>query len=247
MKRYAQSVFLVFVFLLSSCTTATEIKPTLVVQPTINPIQSILDYFPLKKNAYWIYQGQVKWTKMNSADVVEEEITWKMEVERVFQRNNVIGYELLGAPWDLAWYEAGKTPSEYGIIQSGGKFYRVPVETVIRLMNEDDYLYGLVDENDIFLETPLVNGGKFCDTVSMTRPDNMYCWNVGEGKPFDTSEVKGVDASKEYWEYPIVNATMPDVSLMTFVPGIGISRYVYRHHGTVSEVDVHLIEYYSGE
>lgn len=247
MKRHIQAIFLIVVFLLSSCATPTETQPVFVVQPTINPVQSILDYFPLKKNAYWVYQGQVKWTKMNSADVVEEEITWKMEVERVFQRNNVIGYELLGAPWDLAWYEAGKTPSEYGIIQSGGKYYRVPVEVVIRLMNEDDNLYGLVDENDIFLETPLVNGSKFCDTVSMTRPDNMYCWNVGEGKPFDASGIKGIDASEEYWEYPVVNATMPDVSIMAFIPGIGVSRYVYRHHGTVSEVDVHLIEYYSGE
>ena len=184
--------------------------------------------------------------EVNSPDIKEEEITWKMEVKRVFQRNAVVGYELVGAPWDLAWYETGKEPSEYGIIQSGGKYYRIPVETVIRLMNEDDYLYGLVDENDVFLETPLVSGKKFCDTVSMTRPDNMYCWNVGEGKPFKAKDVIGLDASMELWEYPVINQTMPDVSLIYFVPGVGISHYIYSHHGTVSEVDVQLIEYHPG-
>jgi hypothetical protein len=240
-------IFLAIVFLSSSCFAAETTKTVAPIQPTISPSQSILDYFPLKKNAYWVYQGTIKWTQSNSADIVEEEITWKMEVKRVFQRNAVIGYEMLGAPWDLAWYEAGKEPSEYGIIQSGGKFYRVPIETVIRLLNKEDYLYGLVDENDLFLETPLVFGKKFCDTVSMTRPDSMYCWNVGEGKPFDANNIKGIDLSKKLWEYPIVNPTMPDISMVAFVPSVGISHYIYSHHGTVSEVDVQLIEYYSGE
>lgn len=246
MKKIIPLIFFVFVVLIPSCFTAKETQ-VISVRPTMNPSQSILDYFPLKKGAYWIYRGTVRWTEVNSADIMEEEITWKMEVKRVFQRNAVVGYELIGAPWDLAWYETGKEPSEYGIIQSGGKFYRIPVETVIRLMNEEDNLYGLVDENDIFLETPLVKGKKFCDTVSMTRPDNMYCWNVGEGKQFEAKSIAGLDISTELWEYPVINQTMPDVSLVYFVPGVGISRYIYSHHGTVSDVDVQLVEYYSGE
>jgi hypothetical protein len=179
--------------------------------------------------------------------IIKEEITWKMEVERAFQRNTIVGYEMVGAPWDLAWYEAGKERSKYGIIQAGGKFYRVPSETVIRLLNEDDNLFGLIDENDIFLDTPLVDGKKFCDTISMARPDNMYCWNVGEARLFDSSSTKGIEASKELWEYPIANGTLPDASMLYFVPGVGISGYFYRHHGTVSEVDVHLIEYSPGK
>jgi len=213
----------------------------------MSPSQNILDYFPLKRGTYWVYRGTVKWTEVNSSDILEEEITWKMEVERVFQRNAIIGYEMAGAPWDLAWYESGKEQSKYGIVQAGGKYYKVPFDTIIRLLNEDDNLFGLVDERNIFLDIPLVNGKKFCDTISMTRPDNMYCWNVGEGKLFDANNITGVDPSKELWEFSIVNQTMPDVSIMYFVPGIGISHFIYRHHGTVSDVDVHLIEYYPGE
>jgi hypothetical protein len=238
---------LVVVMLASSCSLAGGEQTPSLIQPTMSPSQNILDYFPLKRGAYWVYQGPVKWTKVNSAEIVEEEITWKMEVERVFQRNAIVGYEMVGAPWDLAWYESGKEQSKYGIIQAGGQFYTVAYEAVIRLMNEEDNLFGLVDENDLLLDVPLANGKKFCDTVSMTRPDNMYCWNVGEVRPFDSSNSKGVDPSRELWEYFIFQQTMPDASMMFFVPGVGISHYSYHHNGTVSEVDVHLIEYYPGE
>jgi hypothetical protein len=236
----------ILVFMASSC-SAPEITQTIpLLQPTMNPSQSILDYFPLSRGAYWVYQGDVKWMRADSSDVLDEEITWKMEVKRMFQQNNVVGYEMSGAPWDLAWYETGKEPSQYGIIQVGGKFYRVPVGTVIRLMNEDDYLFGLVNQNDILLDIPLVYGEKFCDAVDITRPDNMYCWNVGEAEPFDTPNLKGVDPSKPLWEYVIVNQTMPDVSVVYFVPGVGISRYMYHHNGTTSDVDVKLVEYHAG-
>lgn len=233
--------------LVLSCSIPGRMRTPSPVQPTVSPSQNILHDFPLNQGAYWIYQGTVKWTKPNSSDVAEEEITWKMEVKQALQRNDIVGYEMLGAPWDLAWYEAGKAQSQYGIIQVGGRFYKVSLEAVLRLANAGDDLSNLVNENEIFLDTPLASGKKFCDPASLTRSDNMYCWNVGEARSFDPGNIKEVDASKELWEYPIVNQTMPDVSMIYFVPGLGISHYSYHHNGTVSEVDVHLIEYFPGE
>lgn len=241
------AVPLVLTILVSACSSARRTQTSIPLQPTMSPSPIISDYFPLKRDAYWMYQGTIKWMKPNSSDVIEQEITWKMEVERVFQRNAIIGYEMAGAPWDLAWYEAGKEPSQYGIIQAGGQFYRVPIETVIRLMNEQDNLFGLVNENSLFLDIPLTGGKKFCDSISITRPDNMYCWNVGEPKPFDPGKIKSIDPSRQLWEYPVFIGTMPDSSMMYFVPGVGITGYSYIHHGTVSEVDVRLIEYHPGE
>ncbi len=235
------------VVLVLACSLPTAVQTPLPVRPTVSPSQTSSDYFPLKKGSYWVYRGPVKWTKVNSSDVVEEEITWKMGVEQVVQRNDIVGYEMLGAPWDLAWYDPAKEQSKYGIIQVGGKFYKIPLETVARLSNAGDDLSGLVDENNIFLNTPLESGKKFCDPASLTRSDNMYCWIVGEAIPFDASHISGVDPSKGLLEYPILNQTMPDISTMCFVPGVGISRYSYHHNGTVSDVDVHLIEYFPGE
>lgn len=247
MKKNIFLISIILTFALTACSGSENSSGMPVVQPTIYPSLSILEYFPLKQDAYWVYKGNVKWTIPNSADVAEEEVTWKMEVKRVFQRNNIVGYEMLGAPWDLAWYEEGKEPSEYGIIQAGGKFYRVSIETIWRLMDETDVLRALVNENEIFLDIPLISGKKFCDTFSISRSDGMYCWTVGDAIQAETANIKGIDVSASLIEFPIYNGTMPDHSMIQFIQSIGISRYVYRHHGTISDVDVRLIEYYAGE
>ena len=247
MRRFCTILFILSTLCLSGCLRKTSSPAKPEVQPTILPSQSIQDYFPLKAGAYWVYQGPVKWTVMNSADVAEETLTWKMEVKRVVARNNIIGYEMSGAPWDLAWYEEGKEPGEYGIIQAGGNFYRTSLDTVLRLYNEDDNLNALVQEDEIFLDTPLVSGKKFCDTFSLTRSDGMYCWNVGEAKQISTENMIGLDPLGLFYEFPIYQGTMPDSSSFGFIPGVGIAGYAYHHHGTVSEVDVDLIEFHPGE
>ena len=243
-KRSVLIVFIVSLVTACSRPVGTQTSP---VQPAPSPSDSTVSYFPLKKGAYWVYRGIVRWTKPDSADVVEEEITWKMEVKEAIRRNEGIGYEMLGAPWDLAWYEVGRQPSKYGIVHIGNRFYRIQLESLTRLSNEQDNLADLVDDQDIFLDTPLAPAIKFCEPDSLSRPDNMYCWRVGEVQPFDASSINGVDLPRELWEFPITKQTMPDISTMYFVPGVGISGYMYRHHGTISEVDVRLVEYSPGE
>ena len=170
-----------------------------------------------------------------------------MEVKRVIQRNDIFGYEMLGAPWDLAWYEEGQRPSEYGIIQAGGNFYRTSIDTVQRLTDENDYLGDLVKEYDIFLDAPLISGKKFCDLDSLIGANGMYCWVVGDVSQANISNIKGVASSNTVFEFSIYNRTNPDHSIINFIPGVGISGYEYHHHGTVSDVEIRLIEYHSGE
>lgn len=47
----------------------------------------------------------------------------------------------------------------------------------------------------------------------------------------------GKSASKG-WE--LVYRSAPDHAIVRIVPGVGITSYVYEHHGTVASVDVHL-------
>jgi len=35
--------------------------------------------------------------------------------------------------------------------------------------------------------------------------------------------------------------TLPDDTVIDFIPGVGMTRYQYRHHGTVAEADLHLV------
>jgi len=239
-KNLLASIF--FFTLLSSCSPIN--------QTTISgasPSLSIQEYFPLKNGAYWVYQGNVRWTIANSSEVSEKEITWKMEVRRVIPRNDIVGYEMLGAPWDLAWYEEGQVPNEYGIIQAGGNFYRTSLDTVRRLLDEKDSLKDLVGEYDIFLDVPLIQGKKFCDLDSLIGANGMYCWVVGDVSPENISNIKDIASSDAVSEFSIYNRTNPDHSIIKFIPGVGISGYEYHHHGTISDVEVRLIEYHSGE
>lgn len=159
---------------LAACSTTEKADSTILIEPTINPSLQISEYFPLQQDAYWVYEGTVRYTIPNSSDVAEQEISWKME------------------------------------------------------------------------DIPLISGKKFCDTLSLTRADGRYCWLVGDAS-LVTEEILGVDSSEPLVEFPIFQGTMPDSSRFHFIPGVGISQYSYRHSGTVSEANVCMIEYYSGE
>jgi hypothetical protein len=74
----------------------------------------------------------------------------------------------------------------------------------------------------------------------------MYCWNVLEEKQVALN-VKGIDTGHTMTEFTIMQYTGPDHSIFSFVPGVGITRYQYVHHGTVSEVDVQLVEFHLEE
>jgi hypothetical protein len=74
----------------------------------------------------------------------------------------------------------------------------------------------------------------------------MYCWNVLEKEQVEL-DVRGIDVERTMTEFMIAQYTLPDHTIFSFIPGIGITRYQYVHHGTDSEVDVHLVEFHPGD
>jgi hypothetical protein len=62
------------------------------------------------------------------------------------------------------------------------------------------------------------------------RTDRSYCWSVER----EITEKRG-----RGWE--IINRTRPDHVILRFVPGVGITRYVFEHHGTVASADARLV------
>lgn len=251
MKRKIALLFGCIAFILSACSVINkqETQPSLPLadEPaaTQNQTLSMQDYFPLRQGAYWIYEGQIRWTNPTEAEIVEETIRWKMEVVRVIQRGNVVGFEMLGAPTDLAWYEEGKLRTSYAYILTGGKIYQMPIDTLDRMTDESDTLYDLVDETSEFLSIPLMDGQKICPAELMTRTDWGYCWHVSALQGAEPITVNGVEMSSPK-EYILSIMTGPDRSDIAFIPGIGISRYHYVHNGTVAEADVKLVDYFPG-
>ncbi len=205
--------------------------------------------FPLVRGSYWVYEGSTKWMPPNSGEVNQTTVTWKMEVVDTFERGTLNVAILKGHPADLAWYQEGKERGDYLMIEvSPGKFYLVGGEraklVLQRLINEADVLVNLVEDAELFLEMPLIPGKVFGPSEQITRLDGGYRWNV------ETSEEvrlgNEISSQESHLQYHLTFRTAPDILSIDFVPGIGITRYQYQHHGAIAETDINLIEYYSG-
>ncbi len=201
--------------------------------------------FPLANGTYWVYEGTVKWAA--GREVRQKDLTWKMDVIDTVDRGDVVGYALRGHPSDLAWYDEGKPPSEYAIVQFGqNKFYRTDIKVLERLKDPYDSLDQLVYEGQLILDFPLVPGKRFCEPEYINRTDGNYCWLVGQDAQVISWHVDGILASETISEHALYFVTVPDHTIIHFAPSIGITRYEYVHHGTVSEAIVKLIEYHPG-
>lgn len=158
-----------------------------------NTINSLTNRIPNRNHNH--LEGTVKWTK--GTEVIEENVTWKMEVIEVVERDHVIGYLLKGHPGDLAWYEEGKERSESVIIKVGtGLYYESKKEDLTRIKQED-FLADLVHENQLFLDVPLIPGKFFGETAQITRSDRSYCWIVDEEQYVKLQDITGVSSTEE--------------------------------------------------
>ncbi len=237
--------YLLAVFSMITLISCTQDNLENIAITTVDDNNSAEKYFPLSDGAYWIYQGTVTWE--DAGEIRSETLNWKMEVVEVIDRGEIVGYRMLGHPGDLAWYEDGKKRSDYAIIQAGsGSYYLSDLHILERLKDDNDLLDFLVNEEQLFLDTPLSPGKRICGAAFITNPYGDYCWVVGPQENVTLGNVVEDDESKLVTGYTIRYVTNPDHTIITFVPGLGITNYVYGHHGVLSEVDLELIEYSIG-
>jgi len=250
MKTPSALSLLIFLAVLSACsseksTAPAETRPTTPATPAAKPepVRRSVDPFPLRSGNYWIYRGQVKWTDAAEPQgVAEATMSWKMEVVGTM---NVGKYEVAvmkGHPSDLAWYEKDKPRSDYLIVRDGGKYFRVDGAAV----SDATALEPSLDFNSIFLELPPPKGCIARDP-EIRRDDTMYCWAAGDAKRIRLESVSGVSPDKDHTAFEFAMRTNPEHAIVTFAPGIGVTSYIYSHHGTVSEVAVKLVEFYAAE
>lgn len=231
---------LVLVLILSGCYKPVLATPTSTPAPTIPiPITDVPEQptptsgpqtYPLETGAYWVYEGPVSY-EVNGA-VTEEILQWRVEVVEKVERLNVTGYLMRGSLYDLAFYTPGTQPREYAILQIGGDFYTADLAAYDRLKDPADSLVELVNESALFLRLPLESGDRFCETAHLAREDGAYCWVVGEIQPADQGQA-----------YPLSYRTNSDYTQVSFEPGVGFISFTYHHNGSVSDADMHLVEY----
>jgi hypothetical protein len=198
--------------------------------------------FNFPKGAEWTYQGAVKWEVNGKPQ--QKMIEWKMQIlDKVERSDGICCYLLKGHPLDLAFYSPETKPIEFIYVVKKDCVYeirRVDHLDIERMKNAD--LKDLMKTENIVFDFPLTQGKQFGNLAGERRTDGMYCWVVEEQKRSRLTGVKGI-GDRDVLESKIIMRTNPDHQIVSYAPGAGITRFQYVHHGTLSEVDVKLIEY----
>lgn len=219
-------------------------------QPAAQAAGRIAAAFPLRPGTYWIYQAIARWGPADVSSPQEKLFNWKMEVDQVIHRGNLLAAVVTGFPRDLDRSHGDARPARSLIVEEGGsKFYWIPpassANALARLKNPKDSLAGLTDADQIFLDLPLTDGKKFCGPTGMVRDDSFYCWVVGEPEVAELGEAKGIPAGATT-AYPVRFFTMADSTSFDFVPGVGITRYLFQTHGAVNDTELRLLKFHAG-
>lgn len=211
---------------------------------------SVSPPFPLAKGAYWIYQGPSKWTTSTNT-VKQQTLTVKMEITALATRGDLTIAYVLGFPGDLAWYEEGQARGQYLLVQTADYRYYLlqgdaQTEARSRLATPQGQIEDLLTDSDLLLEYPLDKGKQYGDPDMISREDHYCCWYVESVGQAPITGVKGISPKSSYPFAKLEYRTNPDETLMTVVPGIGITAFTYEHHGTVAETHLTLVEYHPG-
>ena len=213
--------------------------PFLLLATPIDPPDPI----PLVSGTTWVYEGAVSWTVGSPGVVKSDRIRWSMQVIETRFAADCRAAVVKNFVADVAWYEPNQA-AQYTVIASrGSNVYKMSADTLAHarslladlLVRPDRYL----TTDNWFLSLRLAKGHRWpADTA---RDDNLYCWSVE-----DTWEAPvragGTSASVVQAHFVVAYRTLSDDQSFEIVPGVGITRYVFGHHGTVSSADVHLVE-----
>lgn len=202
---------------------------------------------PLRTGAVWTYRGT---TRRGEDDrVVTEAVTWTTQVLEVVRRGAWSAAVMQGHPGDLVTWGAAPMPSSYVIVWRDGRYYQPssPAPVLARLRDPRDDLEHLVDEADLLLSLPLRAGDAYCDEPR-SDGNRHDCWTVEPPRPWSRTSITGAPPPSALSEraFPIMLRTMPDHTVLTYVPGLGLVAYAYAHHGTLEEVELVLVSFTAG-
>jgi hypothetical protein len=200
--------------------------------------------FPMSVGTSWTYHGIVRWTH-DTNKVSEAKVVWKMEIQRLIRRGAYTAAVIRGFPADLDGSDGTANPTDSLFVRFGqDKFYLMSDErfdsSIQMLENPDESPQGLLNEGDIFLQLPLAQGKKFCGPENMARSDGHYCWIVESSESISLDELTGGVVRGPGTSYRLRYVTNPDDIAFDFVPGVGLTRYEYHHHGTVADTELRL-------
>ena len=204
-------------------------------------------FFPLTPGTWWLYRGTVTWSDQQTEKEAHANVTFKMTVEKVIQKPEFTIAILSGFPRDLDWATGEVAAMPWLLIET--KRHEVFLNSLppdfdyAKLEKDSVSLDKLLAEDNLLFRWPLKKGMKFGDAASVRRDDGFYCWVVITQETKSLTDIKGL-SSRSAEVFLLQYMTNPDDTEMEISPGVGILSYQYRHHGTVAETTLTLVEFH---
>lgn len=226
--------FAVFIVVVAAACTAQE---------------TIQQTFPLAKGTYWVYEDTVRWTIVGSNKVASKAVRWRMEVVETLKGRRFFVARVKGAPWDLGWYEPGRDRGDYLFVVFDNAIFMMhdqdarEIYSAIQRTGVTKQMRERVAEH-IWFRLPFHRDARYCDADQESRTDRNYCWVVNSIGSARIAGIAGINA-QNYEKVELMYRTMPEHEVLELVPGIGITRWTFQHHGTIAEAHVRLIEFHS--
>ena len=204
------------------------------------------EFFPMAVGTYWLYEGTVSWTDSGNDKPATQQISWKMSVNQVIRKKDLVAAVVMGFPADLD-FSAGAVPQPWLILQDDKHhLFHVnlgPNYDLTKFDGPDPSFAPFMDADALLFQWPLRKGAKFCNDEDKGREDNMYCWVVSQETTKPEISIKGAPAGT-LQVFELQYRCLPDDTTMELVPGLGLLSYQYHHHGTVADTELRLVEFH---
>jgi hypothetical protein len=186
--------------------------------------------FPLHAGDRWSYAGSVRRVEPHSGvgRIRTRRIRWTMEVLEVADGAGYHAARIRGAPGDLIWADGNFVARESIWVQARGGLYHLELGDGESIdLGDENALRARLTEDALLLVWPLTPGRVYgCDTPNRSP---IGCWSV-----------EGVREIAHAKSHLLIYRTNAGPTTMTFVPGLGITRFEYHHHGTAYDLELRL-------
>jgi hypothetical protein len=201
---------------------------------------------PLTPGTSWTYRADVSWAVSGSDSARQQTLSWTTSVLAVRTSDSAVAATVQGWPTDLAWWEPGRVKSVSVIYCTRGQIYQFhpPAEAVTARVTSPLAGSQQPTADDLILRFPLHAGQSFGGAAA-SRSDALYAWFVEAAESLP-SFIRRLRPSVTDSLYTLAYRTNPDHTTVGFVPGLGIVRYSYTHHGTTASADAWLAGYHEG-
>ena len=197
----------------------------------------------------WVYQGTAEWDAAaagaENPRIRKAAITWKIEVLERQDHGDAHGYLVRGSFSDLPWYQPSTQRGLHLWIIYQNRFYEISADARMlrRFHDPKASLTEAIRQEQPLIQLPLDTGK--CAQALVPNPeeerhDLMYCWYI-DSQMVKAVQVAGI-AARSATVSQLWFRSNPEHEILEFAPGIGMLSFIYAHHGSTSNVDVHLVK-----